>query len=296
MAGLQKRVMTKYLYISTIANSGLEIAEEGIDALAKSIDLYKTILDNEVPLKQKFSEIGDYPSSYSRQAASLTREVNTKVTDGLNAVTTASSKASELCTDAVPTLNNLIDQIDQNDAQPAILIKLLDDGIQKLTAGQDGLADSSASFEAASGKLSSLNIRLESDFNTKSEYYKSQILNIHKTTYTEGASFFLFGILISSGQSEAKLIPKVKAKMASIQKSYKELTTEVSNTLEIIDALKATLEGQIRQLDDLKAQAEEIETFGEIDENPELTESVLNLAHYLIKECSAYQTKHESNQ
>lgn len=279
----------------------MEVAKEGIDAPDKIADSYNTILDNVVPLKQIFSKVNQYQSDYSKEANALVTDANAKVTDGLTESFKARYKAWEICAAAIPlltTYNHLLDSpMDQGifSMVRTILINVLNIGIQKLEDGQKDLADSSASFDAAAGKLMPLNTRLESDFSENSEYFKTQIANIRKTLQRGIRPFFLFGVLISRGASEAKVVSEVKAKMAAIEKSYQELTAEARKSSQNIDATRAKIKEQIREIIALKDLAEGTKTFEDLGNNPELKESVLKSSKNLIAKCSAYQVRHVTN-
>lgn len=198
-----------------------------------------------MPLRQSILKSNEFQSSYSKEAAALSADVKAKVTNGLDASFRARYKAWEMCAVAIPPLsayNNLLTgQMNQPKfaAARVLLINLFSNGVQKMSEAQKELDDSSASFEEAANNQLSLDTRFESDFSEGSEYYKTQISNIMNTVSGVGFPFFLFGILIPHGGSEAKLVPEVKAKMAAIQKSNQELTSEVQKTSKNIDSTKS---------------------------------------------------------
>lgn len=65
-------------------------------------------------------------------------------------------------------------------AQKDILIRILDDGVNKLNEAQKSLLASSQSFNNASGKLLALDSQLTNDFSEKSSYFQSQVDRIRK--------------------------------------------------------------------------------------------------------------------
>ncbi|WP_412180380.1 hemolysin E, partial [Trabulsiella odontotermitis] len=77
--------------------------------------------------------------------------------------------------------------------QKDILIKILDDGIKKLSDAQKSLLVSSQSFNAASGKLLALDSQLTNDFSEKSSYFNSQVDKIRREAYGGAAAGVVAG-------------------------------------------------------------------------------------------------------
>lgn len=287
--------------IPAAVKAGLEVAKEGIDTLDKGIDLYNKILDKVVPwseLNQTITKLDKYRSDYSKEAAALIGEIKTKMMDGMDAYFRATQSVYEWCGLAVRLLTTYTTlfkgQMNQGkfNAQRTLLLKVLDDGIKKMTDGQKQLGDSSSSFNVAAGKLTSLNHRLATDFSQNSEYFQSQISRIRAVAYASAAPFTLLGLSIAAGVVEGKLIPELKAKMASIEKWYKDVTAEVEKSFKNIDDTKAKLKEEIRHIGDLKVQTETTKTYIELDDTPEMKEEVLTSVADLIKKCKEYQNRH----
>lgn len=279
----------------------MEVAKEGIETLDKGIDVYNKILDKVVPweeLNKTITKLDKYRSDYSKEAAELIGEVKTKMLDGMDAYFRATQSVYEWCGLAIKLLNTYTTlfkgQMNQSkfSAQRTLLLKVLDNGLEKMSAGQKQLGDSSSSFNVAAGKLTSLNYRLATDFSENSEYYKSQISRIRAVAYGAAAPFTLLGLSIAAGVVEGKLIPELKAKMASIEKWYKEVTVEVQNSFKNIDETKAMLKQEIRQIGDLRVQTDVTKTMVEMDDSPDLKKEVLASVADLIKKCKEYQTRH----
>lgn len=255
--------------ISAAAKAGLEIANEGIDTLDKFLDLYNKVLDKVIPWQQfnkTITKLDQFQFDYSKEAAVLIGEIKTKMMDGMDAYFRATESIFEWCHLAIELLESyrtlFKGQMNQEkfDTQRALLLKVLEDGILKMTIGQQQLAQSSSSFNVASGKLETLNHRLASDFNQNSAYFQSQMERVRLTAYLGAAPFSIFGLAIAAGVVEGVLIPKLKAKMAEIEKWYNEVRAEVKISFKNIDDTKAKLNEEIRHIGVLKAQTDSTKT------------------------------------
>lgn len=89
-------------------------------------------------------------------------------------------------------------------AQKKLLLRVLDDGIAKMTAAQDQLGKSSSSFNSCAGKLTTLQSRFEYEFDEKSEFVSSKITQMRIIGYSGGAIFGIPGLLISAWILEGK--------------------------------------------------------------------------------------------
>lgn len=113
------------------------------------------------------------------------------------------------------------------EAQKKILLKVLDDGIEKMTAAQDQLSKSSSSFNSCAGKLTTLQSRFEYEFDEKSEFVKSKVTQMRIIGYSGGAVFGIPGLLISAWILEGNLVPKLMDKLKNIEEFYTSLKTKV---------------------------------------------------------------------
>lgn len=220
--------------------------------------------------------------------------------NGMDAYFRATQSVYEWCGLAVPLLNayNKLFTGEMNQgkftAQRTLLLKVLVDGIAKMEKAQAELAASSGSFNESAGKLTSLKRRLETDFSENSEYFQNKISEMRKKAYIGAAFAGPFGLIIAAGVVEGKLVPDLKRKMGEIQKFYDELLATVSQSFTDIDETKAKLKEEIRVIGDLKTQAEETKTFIELDNTPELKETIVDSVNNLIQKCKDYRERHIS--
>lgn len=284
-----------------LAKAGIEVAKEGIDAVDKALDLYNKIFDKIVPweeLNKTIAKLDQYRQDYSKEAAALIGTVKTLMLNGMDNYFSATQSVREWCQLTIPLLNAYLGlftgEMNQGkfNAQRTLLLKVLNDGILKMEKAQKDLYTSSSSFNDASGKLTSLKHRLETDFNQNSEYYKSQISRIRAVAYGSAAPFGLFGIAIAAGVVEGKLIPELNAKMKSIEVFYGNVQGLVQQSFKDIDSTKAKLKEEIRVIGDLKVQTDETKTFIELDNEPALKQTVVDSVKALIAKCKAYIARH----
>lgn len=277
---------------------------KGIEALDKGLDLYDKRLDKVVPwnvFQETLNKLDEFRKDYSKEAANLIGDLKTKMKNGMDTYFMASQSVYEWCSLAVPLLGNyknfLKGKMDSAKftAQRALMVSLLNSGIEKMGKAQDKLEASSSSFNEASGKLTSLNYRLEADFSEKSEYYKTKISEIRKVSYSGGASFFLFGILISAGVSEGKLIPDVKKKMKNLEVFYKDLRQTIAKSSTEIDSAKRQIREEIRIIGDMKSKTEETKIYVEADTDGSLQQIITVAVDGLITKCKGYISRHKND-
>lgn len=177
-------------------------------------------------------------------------------------------------------------------AQRALLLKVLGDGIQKMEKAQDELAASSRSFNSAAGKLTSLKKRLESDFDERSEYFENKKKDLRMKAYIGSAFAGPFGLAIAAGVVEGIYVPQLKQKMKNIQDFYHDLLRTIEKTFKEIDQTKTKLKEEIRIIGDLKTKTEQTKTLMELDNTPELKDSIVESVNNLINKCEDYRKRH----
>lgn len=277
---------------------------KGIEALDKGLDLYDKRLDKVVPwnvFQETLTKLDEYRKDYSKEAANLIGDLKTKMKNGMDTYFMASQNVYEWCSLAVPVLGNyknlLKGKVDNAKftALRALILSLLNSGIDKMGKAQEKLDASSTSFNEAAGKLTSLSIRLEADFSEKSEYYKTKISEIRKTAYQGGASFFLFGILISAGVAEGKLIPDVKKKMQNLESYYKDLSKSVAKSTSEIDSAKQKIREEIRAIGNMKSKTEETKIYVESDNDGALQQIIVGAIDSLVGKCKGYIARHKND-
>lgn len=178
--------------------------------------------------------------------------------------------------------------------QRKLMLKVLDEGIEKMTAARKDLEKSSRSFNDAGGKLEDLQIRFNAEFDEKSEFIQSKILKVKIGAYTGGALFGIPGLLIAHYFAVGNFVPKLLEKLDGIEKFYKELKTKVQTGSEQIDNIKSTLKKEVQHITDLKVQTENTKSYVNTDDIPEVRDEVIESVKQLITHCDAYRTRHNA--
>jgi hemolysin E len=278
---------------------------DGIEAANKALDLYNKVIDQIIPWKtfeDTIKELTRYQENYSNDAAKLVGDVKKLLLDSQDQYFSATQLVYEWCGVSSQLLQaylTLFENFDEKkaDAQKSILLKVLGDGIQKMESAKNELTRSSSSFNEAAGKLLTLQTQLANDFSTSSSYYASQVDTLRKQAYGGAAAGIVagpFGLVISysiaAGVLEGKLIPALKAKLASVQQFFTNLAASVTTAISTIDTTKDKLETEIKAIGEMKINTEATKFYVEYDN------LMLNLlkesASNLIAQCIAYQKRH----
>lgn len=287
------------------AQAVVEIVKDGLEAGDKALDLYNKILDQLIPWKtfeETIDNLTKYEKDYSNAAGEIVAQVKTLLLNSRDEYFKAtqsvfewSSVASQLLTAYLQLFENYNEE--KAKAQKSILLKVLNDGINKMTVAQASLHASSESFNAASGHISSLSTQLNNDFVEGSNYYDMQVDRLRKEAYGGAAAGLVlgpFGLLISysiaAGVLEGKLIPALKEKFEEVKEHFKTIEGIVSKASDDIDGAKIKLQEEIVVIGEMKSQTETTSLYVEYDD------LMLNLlkesARKLIDQCSMYIERH----
>lgn len=206
----------------------IEITKEGIETIDKALELYNKILDQIVPWKtyeETVKELDRFRDDYSNESAKLVGEVKTLIKDAQDNYFSATQSIYEWCSLTTKLLAIYLQLFEKKtsktyEAQRELLVKVLDDGLTKMSAGQAKLLQSSMNFNNVAGKLATLNSRLTNDFDTKSSYFQGKVDKIRKDANADATDNLIlgpFGLIISysiaAGIVEGKLIPELAKKI-----------------------------------------------------------------------------------
>lgn len=287
------------------AGQTVEVVKTSIETADKALDLYNKYLDQVIPwntFEDTVKELSRFKDQYSQAASVLVGDIKTLLMDSQDKYFEATQTVYEWCGVASQLLAAYISLFDEYNekkatAQKDILIKVLDDGIKKLSDAQKSLLVSSQSFNAASGKLLALDSQLTNDFSEKSSYFNSQVDKIRKEAYGGAAAGVVagpFGLIVSysiaAGVVEGKLIPELKKKLKSVQDFFVNLSKTVKQANTDIDSAKQKLITEIKAIGELKTETETTRFYVDYDD---LMLSLLkDAARKMISSCNEYQTRH----
>ena len=287
------------------AQAAANTAKTAISTAKDALDLYNKVLDQLIPwgtFEETIKELTRYQDEYSKESSKLVGEVKTLLMTSQDKYFESTQSIYEWCGVSVQLLKaylTLFEKFDERkaEAQKAILLKVLGDGIKKMEDSQKALAGSSTSFNEAAGKLLSLNSQLASDFSEKSDYYNNQVDKLRKQAYGGAAAGVVggpFGLIISysiaAGVLEGKLIPELKNKLASVKSFFESLQEKVTTASGDIDKTKAELKAEISVIGDMKTQTEATKLYVEYDDM--MLTFLKEAAGELIIQCNDYQKRH----
>ncbi|CAM3870595.1 hemolysin E [Rahnella bruchi] len=283
----------------------VQVIKDSIDAADKALDLYNKVLDQVIPwntFQKTVEELSRFKDDYSQKSSVLVGEVKTLLMTSQDKYFTATQSVYEWCgmsTQLLQAYLALFKEYNEQkaEAQKAILIKVLDDGITKMDAAQKSLGESSLSFNEASGKLLQLDSQLSNDFNEKSEYFENQVSKLRKEAYAGAAAGLVlgpFGLLISysiaSGVVEGKMIPELRKKLESVKKFFTDLSAQVKKANTSIDETKVKLTNEISVIGEMKSNTKATRFF--VEYNDLMLDALKTSAEKLITQCEEYQKRH----
>lgn len=243
-----------------------------------------------------------FRDDYSDESALLIAEIRTLMWHGIDSYFSASQNVYEWTGLAMSHLKLYIRLFDMYSTRTAqsqkqLLIAMLADGVEKMTAAQDQLGKSSMSFNRVFGKLTILLVRLESEFDERSEFYQSKLAILR--TITKGAKYVgqipgLFGLTVKhlGGLLEEHVTLVLAAKLDSITQFYDNLKEKVHQAFADIYKTKSILNNEIERIGELKVQTQQTQTFVGLDSLPEIRDLAIQYAQELIDKCQEYRHSH----
>ncbi|EBH7291219.1 hemolysin HlyE [Salmonella enterica] len=287
------------------AEQTVEVVKSAIETADGALDFYNKYLDQVIPWKtfdETIKELSRFKQEYSQEASVLVGDIKVLLMDSQDKYFEATQTVYEWCGVVTQLLSAYILLFDEYNekkasAQKDILIRILDDGVNKLNEAQKSLLASSQSFNNASGKLLALDSQLTNDFSEKSSYFQSQVDRIRKEAYAGAAAGIVagpFGLIISysiaAGVIEGKLIPELNNRLKAVQNFFTSLSATVKQANKDIDAAKLKLATEIAAIGVIKTETETTRFYVDYDD---LMLSLLKgAAKKMINTCNEYQQRH----
>lgn len=279
----------------------LETVRDGIEEAKGALVLYDQLVEQVIPWKE-FNDtligLDKFRESYTTESALLISEIKTLMTDGINAYFSASQSIYEWAGIAASHLHLYIKLFSGHDARRAaaqkhLLVKLLESGIEKMTAAQVQLGKSSESFNAVFGQLSTLRKRFEDEFNVESEFFQEKIESVRQGSHFLGSSFFgLSGYFLGEEIGEKRYVYRLKRELEMVERFYFNLHVKIEHAFNNIDNTKKLLGREIQYITDLKIQIGNTNDFVNLDQVPDLRKTVIESAKDLIAKCEEYRKRH----
>lgn len=157
------------------AEQTVEVVKSAIETADGALDFYNKYLDQVIPWKtfdETIKELSRFKQEYSQEASVLVGDIKVLLMDSQDKYFEATQTVYEWCGVVTQLLSAYILLFNEYNekkasAQKDILIRILDDGVNKLNEAQKSLLASSQSFNNASGKLLALDSQLTNDFSEK---------------------------------------------------------------------------------------------------------------------------------
>lgn len=285
----------------------IQMTKGGVEAMNNALGLYNKVLDQIIPWKtfeDTVKELDRYSSEYSSESAQLVSEIKSLMNNAHDSYHGATQYIYEWCSSTIQFLGNYRQLFDKRPSNAyeqlkAILIQVLDNGTKKMDAAQTKLLQSSASFNNAAGKLTTLHSRFTNEFDSKSSYYQGKVNQIRTEAYAGAAAGVIGGPLgliiayaIAASTVEGKLIPELNQKLNEVKNFFDHLKSKIDRSNVDIDATKSKLQGEVKNIGALKIQNEETKTLIPLDDLDALRDNVLGSVNALIAQCNEYQKRH----
>lgn len=134
--------------------------------------------------------------------------------------------------------------------------------------------------------------RFKFEFDEKSAYFEDKVNKIRMGAYVGSSFFGIIGLGISAALVELKYVPELREKLAEIQSFYDNLKSKVDEASRNVDETKKKLHKEIIEVGNLKVKTEETRTFADLDNIPELRDTLAQSGLSLINKCKIYHKRH----
>lgn len=284
----------------------VSIGKEAVAASRSVLDLYKKEADVAIPwdtIKEVAEKLDKFRNDYATRSGILAGDIKMLLENAMDEYFMSTQSIYEWCGIVITRLNTYLRLIKNPKSgkvkmQHSILIRLLENGLDKLTTAQDKLDQSSRSLNSASGKIIALSSQLNADFEEKSEFVQERTMLL-KIAARNSKSCFLFICWDNSEVGDIyAIIQRIKSNLDKIKGFHEELKVTLGKATTDINSTKEKLREEIRVIGELKVKAtvtkesldDVIENYEDIED--EIAEYVGEPARDLIKECEQYRTRH----
>lgn len=286
--------------------AAIRITKQGFEIVDKGLELYTKVLDEVVPWKsieETVKGLDRYRDNYSNEAADIIGEIKTLILNTTDKYFSAKQSIYEWCSLTIrfiATYKLLFDKHDEKNfpAQKTVLLKALDDGMEKMTAAHVKLEEISTSFKLVTGKLTTLIAQLDIDFDKKSEYFKAVNAKIRREAYgtaAVGAVLGPFGLILSysiaSGIVEGQVIPEIQRKVVEIKNFYENLKKQIEKANTDIKNAKSKLDTDIGTVGLESTQTEQTQAASEPLDMDRLHDDIIGTVNKLVVQCEEFKKR-----
>lgn len=258
------------------------------------LDLYSGI-DTQVPwveLNATVPYIDQYSDDYyTPLSASFVSYIKMNLLNAIQEYLESSTRISGWCSLSVPLLSAHTKLFTSHSASKAkaqngILHLMLNDGVHKLKMTQNELAIISMSFNEIIETLTALYKQFEIDFDEKSTFFQKKLSeNCRKANCMLPNAF---------GAKKQKAVNELKEELAIVSQFYINLKHLINQASLSITEIEIALKKQVRNIQKLKKESEDLIAFESIADNAELIEQIVNVTQNLITKCTEYDRRHQA--
>lgn len=251
------------------------------------------------------NQLDRYRHDYTKESSEISNEIKVLLEDAAANYLSSTQNIYEWCSSAKGFLSKYRQLFETStsetpEAQKALLLTMLDDGLTKMSPRQVKFEQYSMNFKNAAEKLTTLQSQLANDFDAKSRYFESKVNEMEKAAYAGSTNFLSgpFGLIVSyspsSGAVRSRLVPALQKKLNEVKHFVTNLSESIDATNSHIDTTEVKLRDEISKIGDLKDQIERTDAIP-FDQLDAIRDNVLGSVDSLIGECETYQKDHGSN-
>lgn len=269
--------------------TGVEIAQatvtESIQAINNALNSFHHFMGYIIPrkeIKRLIFDLDKYRDRFSIEIASLIADTRVHATNGIDSFLYASQKINELVSLIESHLKLYVKLFDGGDGRKAatqkqLLIEILDNGVEQLTAAQVNLGDSSLSFDFAVVSLRELRkYRFGSEYDDMVENFESRMAE--------------FPTKLRS--TDKQTIRSLLDRMSAIMDICTNLWNKVAQSSQNIAYAKGVFRKEIQSFTDMKIEMHRMMTFDNLEPMSDFRAVTIQSAQNVIAKCEDYRNKH----
>lgn len=281
-----------------------------IKDVSKAIDLYNKIQVIPWETVDKFIEqLKETEQQYSEESSRIIGEVQTLLMDSMDQYKSSIKAVDFWCTTAAVLLQEFILLFPEititgvATAQLSLFTAVLNEGQIVTTKAMKALELSSMTFNAAWGKLTTLNAVFSKDFSNGSAFKTAAVKKVRVEAYAGAVAGVVFGPVglivsysIATGVAEGSLIPALEKEFKETETAFLRMSKLVKDAQVDFTSVKASVEDDIVAIGKISSQIATSQnianTWATAPEH--LIAPLIRHATHLMKMCSDYTKNMDS--
>lgn len=267
----------------------MEVLQKDVGDVENVVNLYNKIIDQTVPaqaVRDAFQKLNEFQRKYSNESALLMGDIQLKIMAGMDKCFIESELIKESTSLAKPLLKIFISLFTNYNpkevqSQKELLRKELSSGDAQMVTAQNALRAYSKDLNSVSGQLKTFQYRLKAEYDDKSSFLQSLIIEMRGKGTLYETIFGIFGI-VAAKSVELLFLPQLEEKLVSIGIYFSELNGQISQTFCKIDIAKQKLDKKVQRIGELKVKIELAIKYVNVDVEPKFYDVVVKTAQNLI--------------